>query len=117
MWPRSSPAERSTFRQGKGAPVSLKSATQARTTCRSASRSSPAGKVANAVTSVRPTTIERTHTIFVPRVTASLSALYDPPREEAARSGAVNEAHRAFIGEPQQWIAPPPSASELCQAG
>jgi hypothetical protein len=91
MWPRSSPAERSTFRHGKGASVSLESATQARTTCHSASRSSSTGEVANAVTSVRPTTIERTHTIFVPRVTASLSALYEPP---ARRSSAVRRRQR-----------------------
>jgi hypothetical protein len=64
--PRSSPPERSTSRHGKGVPVSLKSATQARSTCHNTIRSSPIAKVANAVHTARLATAERIHTVFAP---------------------------------------------------
>jgi hypothetical protein len=40
-------------------------------------------------------------------------ALYEPPARRNTAVHAVNEVHNAFIGEPQQWIAPPSPASEL----
>lgn len=40
------------------------------------------------------------------------------PRAKKQRGAALStRPHRAFIGEPQRWIAPPSRASELCQAG
>ena len=72
--PRSSPSDISTSKHGKAAPVSLKSATQARTTGHSASRSSPAAIVANAVTAVKPAAIKRIDAFFTPRPAALLRA-------------------------------------------
>ena len=84
----------STFRHGKGAPVSLKSATQDRTTGHSVIRSSPAAKVANAITAVKPAAIKRIEAFLTLRPAALLRAPLSSrnevfPREEQRRGIAA----------------------------